>query len=245
MIIVPRRIRLLPLLLAVFLGAVFVGLGVWQLQRAEQKEQLQNRYADRRSAPALRIGPESIGIEDLDFRKVRMRGYFEVRNQFYLSNKLHEHRLGYHVVAPFRFQGSNAAVLVNLGWVPHRSADPNELPPVVIPQAQMELTGSVYRPIRNRFVETEPRVRQETWPLLWPQMNIQYFAERVSYQVLPFIVLLDPKQSSVGFVREWPRPQLRPERNLGYAFQWFAMALAVMITYVVLGLRRRRKFLHS
>ncbi|NOZ11681.1 MAG: SURF1 family protein [Gammaproteobacteria bacterium] len=241
--IISRRTKLFQLFVAVFFISAFVGLGVWQLYRAEQKERLQDRYADRRLAPALLIDPDSVGNEDLDFRKLRMHGHFDIRKQFYLSNKLYEHRLGYHVIAPFRFRGSNTAVLVNLGWVPHRSTDPSVLPSVVIPQTQMELVGSVYRPIHNRFVAAEPTVRRELWPLLWPQMNIQYFANRVSYQVLPYIVRLDPKQPTVGFVRQWPRPQLRPERNRGYAFQWFAMALAVAVTYVVLGLRRRRKLL--
>jgi surfeit locus 1 family protein len=52
------------------------------------------------------------------------------------------------------------------------------------------------------------------------------------------IVLLDPVMPD-GYERAW-RPSLGfgPERNLGYAVQWFAFALVVLVIYVALNLER-------
>ena len=43
-----------------------------------------------------------------------------------------------------------------------------------------------------------------------------------------------------GLVRQWPRPDSGSAKNLGYAVQWFAMALAVLIIYLVLSGKRER-----
>jgi surfeit locus 1 family protein len=43
-----------------------------------------------------------------------------------------------------------------------------------------------------------------------------------------------------GLIREWPRPDIGIGKNLGYALQWFAMAVAVSIIYLVLSVKRER-----
>jgi cytochrome oxidase assembly protein ShyY1 len=58
----------------------------------------------------------------------------------------------------------------------------------------------------------------------------------------PRVLRLDPALK-VGYLRDLnilPNT-LPPERHLGYAVQWFGLALAVLITALVLTLRRRRR----
>jgi len=52
------------------------------------------------------------------------------------------------------------------------------------------------------------------------------------------IVLLDPDRPE-GYERAW-RPSLGfgPERHLGYAIQWFAAALAAVVIFIALSLRK-------
>jgi surfeit locus 1 family protein len=52
----------------------------------------------------------------------------------------------------------------------------------------------------------------------------------------PRILLLDADQPD-GFERQW-RPSLGfgPERHLGYAIQWFALATAALVAFVALSL---------
>jgi surfeit locus 1 family protein len=51
-------------------------------------------------------------------------------------------------------------------------------------------------------------------------------------------VLLDPAAPN-GYERVWrPAMQFGPERHLGYAIQWFALALVALIIFIALSLRR-------
>jgi surfeit locus 1 family protein len=51
------------------------------------------------------------------------------------------------------------------------------------------------------------------------------------------LVLLDPGEPD-GYVRHWSAPGFPPLRHIGYAVQWFALALTLAVIYVVTNLRR-------
>ncbi len=53
------------------------------------------------------------------------------------------------------------------------------------------------------------------------------------------LVLLDPEESD-GYVRDWAAPGFPPLRHIGYALQWFALALALFIIYRGRQLAARR-----
>ena len=58
-------------------------------------------------------------------------------------------------------------------------------------------------------------------------------AHALQHPLLPYIILLSPNEVS-GFSREWSPPQLFAERSLGYAFQWLAFAIVLIIIYIVM-----------
>ncbi len=43
-----------------------------------------------------------------------------------------------------------------------------------------------------------------------------------------------------GYVRTWSPPGFPPMRHIGYAVQWFALALALLVIYLVTNLRQGR-----
>ena len=51
------------------------------------------------------------------------------------------------------------------------------------------------------------------------------------------LVLLDPGEPD-GYVRHWSPPGFPPLRHIGYAVQWFALALTLLVIWVVTNLRR-------
>jgi surfeit locus 1 family protein len=51
------------------------------------------------------------------------------------------------------------------------------------------------------------------------------------------LVLLDAGEPD-GYVRNWLAPGFPPLRHIAYAVQWFALALTLLVIYVVTNLRR-------
>ena len=56
-------------------------------------------------------------------------------------------------------------------------------------------------------------------------------------KLLPHIIKLEP-ESEGGFNRDWREPGSGKEKNLGYAFQWFAMASALLIIFLAVNLKK-------
>jgi cytochrome oxidase assembly protein ShyY1 len=52
------------------------------------------------------------------------------------------------------------------------------------------------------------------------------------------LILLDPGEPG-GYVRNWAPPGFPPMRHVGYAVQWFGLALALAVIYIVTNFRRR------
>jgi surfeit locus 1 family protein len=56
----------------------------------------------------------------------------------------------------------------------------------------------------------------------------------------PFVgglLLLDPEAPG-GYVREWTDFGFPPQRHYGYAVQWFALAIAALVVFVVVNRKR-------
>ena len=51
------------------------------------------------------------------------------------------------------------------------------------------------------------------------------------------LILLDPGEAD-GFVRHWSPPGFPPLRHIGYAVQWFGLAAALFVIYIVTNSRR-------
>ncbi len=74
---------------------------------------------------------------------------------------------------------------------------------------------------------------------VWENLDLERFRDMTGLQLQP-VMILQQNDVNDGLVREWARPDLGIGKNLGYAFQWFAMASAVLIIYLVLSVKRER-----
>jgi surfeit locus 1 family protein len=52
------------------------------------------------------------------------------------------------------------------------------------------------------------------------------------------LVLLDAGAAD-GYLREWRPAGFAPERHVGYALQWYALALTLVVAYLVVSSRTR------
>ncbi|MCW8874452.1 MAG: SURF1 family protein, partial [Gammaproteobacteria bacterium] len=70
------------------------------------------------------------------------------------------------------------------------------------------------------------------------RVRLDLQARQLGYPLLPMLLLLGSDQEH-GFVREWePVKGFGPEQNMGYAVQWFGLATALLVIYIVVNCRR-------
>lgn len=234
-----RRFRpgLWPTLAVAALLPALVALGFWQLQRADEKRALQEEYDARAQGPAVRIEPRRQRAADLRFYRVTARGRYETANQLYLDNRVHQGQAGYHVVTPLRIEDSEVRVLVNRGWIA-LGPDRAQLPAAPVPAGAQEVTGIATVPSDKPFRLGPEAPLRDDGRTVWQHMDLARFAAAVRYPVQPVVVLLDPQSPAAGLVRDWNRLDAGIAVHQGYAFQWFALAVALIAFYLFLGWRR-------
>ncbi len=228
--VLPSAIGLLVLIL-------LISLGFWQLDRAEQKRLLLQAYGERPTDAAISISSDFTPGPDWRYRRAQLVGTYDAEHQFLLDNRVQPGRVGYHVLTPLRLARGDAVVLVNRGWVP-QGATRAELPALQTPgEVELGVEGLIDFPPQKVFVLGEGEDRDPGWPKVLQQVRLDLHAQQLGVRLLPMVLLLDKDQPG-GFVRDWNPVVVGPERHVGYAVQWFALAAALVILYVWANLKR-------
>ena len=97
--------------------ALFVVLGMWQLQRAALKESIETKFEQRLAQPYRPLQAMD-DQADIEFRRVLLEGKYDTTRNLLVDNQLRRGRAGYHVLTPFQLRDSAQVVLVNRGWAP-------------------------------------------------------------------------------------------------------------------------------
>jgi surfeit locus 1 family protein len=229
------RPRLAASLAVAVLLPLFLYLGYWQLQRAEEKRLLQAEYDARASGPAVQVERRVQRAEELQFYRVVARGYYETDYQILIDNRVHQGRVGYHVITPLRLQDSGVRLLVNRGWIALGEGR-DRLPAADAPGGLQQVSGVATAPAEKYFTLARP---EPGWQRVWQNMDLARYSASVPFPVQPVVVLLDPESAAGCFARDWGRLDAGISVHQGYAFQWFMLAAALASLYLFLGLRRR------
>jgi len=233
-----------PTLGTLVLLPALVGLGLWQVDRAGQKQRLQQEYDQGLGAPPIAIGTAVVKVADVRFRHVTTRGRYEPAFEILLDNRVHQGKAGYHVLTPLRITGSETRVLVNRGWVGVGS-DRRERPPTPAPATEVEIQGVAVLPPRAGFRIGPAFPEGEGWPSVWQYLEMDTYARRVDVPVQPFVILLEPDSPAGGFVRHWARLDAGIATHQGYALTWFSLAAVLLAIYISLNLQRCKKPAHD
>jgi surfeit locus 1 family protein len=225
------RPRLLTTALALFGIVLTFFLGQWQIGRADYKEGLQLRQDALVREPAVRITASPLDADDVMLRKVEVRGEFDPRYTVFVDNRLYKHQPGYHVATPLRIAGSQRYVLVNRGWVP---ANPDRSMPVIkTPEGEQLVKGTAVA-YSERYIELSTKVADGN---VWQNLVLERYHQATRLDLQPFLIQQDSAAED-GIRREWSRPDLGRNTHLAYAFQWYALSLAMFIYYLVTHVKR-------
>ena len=230
---------------AVLAIAAFSWLGSWQLDRAGEKERRLGAFAVRTAdAPILlndrlSVMPAEIDPEWWRYRRVEVAGEVLGARQYLLDNRTRNGVAGYHVYLPMLVTGLERVVLVNRGWVetgPSRERRPN----LALSPSELVVSGIVDYP-RLPLLLGDDGYAEPSWPKVVQRIDLDRAARDLGRRVLPFVVLMDAAAPH-GFVREWtPYLGIGPDRHRGYALQWFSLAAAVAVVWLVVKVRGARR----
>ena len=225
---------LVPTVAAIAGIVITAMLGNWQLNRAAQKADLQMRLQQAARGPAVAIGRETTDADTLLYHPVTARGQFDAPRTVYIDNRVHQGTVGYLIVSPLRLTGGDRYVLVQRGWVA-AGPDRKSLPAVATPPGEVEIAG-VATPGNPPLFELSSQVQTGN---LWQNLTVDRYRQQFGIDLQP-IIIQQHNELPDGLVRDWQLPSLGIERHRGYAVQWFAMALVILILYLVLNVRRTR-----
>lgn len=226
------RPGLWPTLAGLFFFGLTLWLGNWQLSRADYKRELQARYDRMQEDGLVRIGAATVDKEGLLYRPVEVRGEFLPGQEIFIDNRVYKTHAGYHVLAPFRIEGSSQHVLVNRGWVELVNARRDVLPAVKPVIGVLSLRG-VAIDTKSRYFEfkgAEPEGR------LWQNLDFDRYQREFGKSLQP-IVIEQTSDTGDGLVREWPRPDTGVGTHMSYAIQWFGLAAAILVLWLVLNVK--------
>jgi surfeit locus 1 family protein len=213
--------------LTLLLLAMLLSLGRWQLNRAAQKRALFDAFA----AGSDQTLPVEAAVNR--YQHVEAHGRYDPEHQVLIDNMISASgRAGYYVVTPFELDGGQW-LLVNRGWIP--VGDRARLPAIPVAASPRQIRGRIDRlpqpgihmgqaqplPIRASFparADVEAALGGRRW-----LGNVE-------------VVLLDGDQPD-GYLREWAAPGFPPLRHIAYAVQWFGLALALFVIYIVTNLK--------
>jgi len=228
--------------LALGVAALCASLGAWQLQRMHAKQALLDasaRVLEERRAQPLAVAADAARVRDYDW--AAGRGRFAPLPAVLLDNQNRDSRPGVRAYRVFLPDGRDATpLLVELGWLP--LPGDRRMPEIPMPAPGTTAVSGLVLPPPSPGLASPAVQAQADGTALVVALEPATIAGALGLPALaPRILRLDP-DLPMGYARdlELLPNTLPPDRHLGYAVQWFALAAAVLAIAVVLTLRRRR-----
>lgn len=235
-----RRFWFLTVLAALVI-ALFCRLALWQYHRAHERAALAAAAHAAVASPATRLRPEQVPALPR-FAHVYAEGRYEGARQVLLTEMPQPDGdgTGVEVLTPLRLAGG-AVLLVNRGWV-RADAEGRTRAALAPPGGRVRAAGFLGElPRPGLRLGGGAGVRPGRWPqrLLYPRWRD---LERLYGPGLLHRVLLLAPHAPGGYDRAWRlAPPHGPQENYGYMAQWLALAATVLIVWLVLTLRARRR----
>ncbi len=236
------QVSMAGLCIYLLLMGLLCGLGFWQLDRSQQKKQILEKQRIALDAAEINLNQQPImNDETARYHKVMATGHYDKSHQFLLDNQIIDGKNGYLVLTPFFVDGQSGAVLVNRGWV-ELGSDRNRLPEVEIQSGQIQVKGRI-----NQFPSVGIKLKgaeipTDTWPSVLQLIDSKVLSKRLGYDLLPYQIELDAGAAE-GYKRVWKiNTAIPPEKHLGYAVQWFGLALTLTALFFWISIKKRSEY---
>ena len=183
----PFRAPWLVATVVVILGTLFMlGLGIWQLDRLQQRRAANAQIMARMSQPALKLTGGALDPEANDLRRATVRGVFDYDQEVILRNRTYGEVPGVHQLVPLRIAGSDAAVLVDRGWIPFEFSSPEQRAQFRNATGEVEVQGILRhsQTRRNNLSPADPPLGPERARLeAWFRVDLPRIQEQMPYRL--------------------------------------------------------------
>lgn len=229
-------------IVAIILIALGCALGTWQLQRMHQKEAMLASVATvlrERTPQPLTLANDDARAETYDWASGE--GRFLSQPAWLLDNQQRDGHPGVRVFRLFQPSGDAVPLLVEMGWLTVGAA--RQMPVVGAPPAGVTaIRGLLLSPPSGGLLAGAESRTPDGQHLVIALDPATIAAQSGVARIAPRVLRPDP-DLPLGHARDLDvlPNTLPPERHLGYAVQWFALAAAVLIIALLLTLRHRRR----
>lgn len=230
-----RRFRPgLPLtVLSLLVLAALLSLGTWQASRLQWKLDLIERAERGLELPPVALPEDEAGMKAHDYRRVTVTGELLGDRSVALGTRGVGGKVGSILLTPLRLPDGRI-LMVERGWLPAALLPPDE-PAVLREQRAADVEGVLrWQGEARQAPFTPDNVPAER---RWFWFDRAALEDWLEAPVLPATLAVEDTSGEGGLV---PQPVAVAYRNdhLGYAITWYSLAAALVVFYVLLGLKR-------
>ena len=227
---------LIPSILIVATIVFLTSLGFWQLDRANEKRAIEASIQKANTGIVELITDENRLLEK-EYYQVRLKGQYQSNKQFIYDNQIVDQVSGYYVLTPFKLEGQPSTIIINRGFIPW-NGDREKLADVSIKKTKSEIKVQISKPIKR--IELKSSEIGNNFPVLIQAVDLVKMSELAGIDFSSMVGLLDASMDD-GFVRKWEPYTGSIEKHIGYAVQWFLMAIVLGIIGIRIAVKQRKK----
>ena len=215
--------------------SILCSLGSWQIARYEDKKERVIQISERQAQGVIEHRMlTTLNLSDVRDVMINISPLEDSDKYLWLDNQQSNGQIGFKLVVPVNTE--EGWLLVNMGWVKGRK-DRLTLPNIpALEELTKPLTGAISIPGINRFV-TETALNDGQFPKVIQQIEISRLGDLIDKPLLPY--MLTVTQPSEDYIRQWTPVVMAPEKHIGYAIQWFGLAIAAFIIYFIAWRKKR------
>jgi surfeit locus 1 family protein len=222
------RSRLLTVVSVLVIAAVCARLGIWQVNRLEQRRSANAAALAARSAPPLVLQGGSQATVTMANRRVEATGHYDRGHDIVLRGRQYRGVPGVEIVSPLLLEGGRTAVLVNRGFVP--SPDAVSIDPDTLWDAGEVTVQGIALAIDSTGGARLQRGRETSWA----RLDRTALRTALPYPIHPVYIRQSPDTTRRRFPRPLDPPPLDDGPHLSYAIQWFSFAVLALVFGVVI-----------
>ena len=211
---------------------ILISLGNWQMRRAQYKKDLIHVLNNRLHQTPLPIDELKLKLNPSEFNHLRfmpckLTGKFINHKSLLLDNQIVNGKVGYKIITPFQVANSKRWFLIDRGWI-QASSTRTRLPEIATIDGNVTLAGIINHPPSGIVLIKDQVNSKANFPILIQAVDYAIIEQQLAHPVSNFVIQLS-SEVSLG---------ISSNKHLGYAMQWFTIAITMFIYYVVISLKR-------